>query len=129
MGWEWGSQVADRITSWEAPGEVWGMLLGDALVTVDSSVTTVSSIAIDFLIIGFIITITFSSILISYRSGFPGGGDIGGIALLTATTTIQTTTPTMTPGQLAITDTGGALPFPFNQSLLGVAITMGKLTV
>ena len=129
MGWEWGSQVEDRNTPWEAQGEVWGMLLADALVTADSSVTAGSITADLRTAISFGTITTFSSFLILHRSGSLGGGDIGGMTTLTATTTIQTTTPTMTMGRLAITNTGGALPFPFNQSLLGAAITMGKLTV
>ena len=73
MGWEWGPQVEDRNTPWEAQGEVWGMLLADALVTADSSVTAGLRAAISFTT-----TITLSSFLILHRSGSPGGGEAGG---------------------------------------------------
>jgi len=78
MGWEWGSQVADRNALWEAQGEVWGMLLGDALVTADSSVTTGSITADLQTTISFGTTTTLSSFLILHHSGSPGGGEAGG---------------------------------------------------
>jgi hypothetical protein len=78
MGWEWRPQVADHNTSWEAQGEAWGMLLADALVTADSSVTAGSITADLRTAISFGTTTTLSSFLILHRSGSPGGGEAGG---------------------------------------------------
>ena len=125
MGWEWDSQVADRSALWEAQGEVWGRLLGDALVTADSSVTA-GSITAD-LQTTISTTTTLSSFLILHRSGFPGGGEAGGgeAGGPDTLTPIMITVPMITDRR-PTTNTGEAWPFQCSRSLPGAAIITEK---